>query len=177
MIQLWLNSTHCYFLLTQLGLNSNPKFAKLTQLWLNSLKSELSQIWLATHHILPNFTKSCRPGEGVRSNAAIGWFTPCNATKKCKIITFLFIKISVSSLTQAVFRWLNSDSNDDQRDSTLTRPISLIFTADSQTHLSQNRVQFDPWLMSRAQPWLYPPLFFRYYRHMLLTNLISIDPQ
>ena len=32
----------------------NPKFADLTQLLLNSFESELSQIWLTTHYLLPN---------------------------------------------------------------------------------------------------------------------------
>ena len=40
-------------------------------------------------------------------------------------------KISASTLTQAVSSWLNSDSNNDQRDSTLTRLIFFIFTDDS----------------------------------------------
>ena len=40
-------------------------------------------------------------------------------------LTFSLQKITDSTLTQAV------DSNDDQRDSTLTRLIFLIFTADS----------------------------------------------
>ena len=50
--------------LTQLRLNSNSKFANLTRLRLNSFESELSQIWLMTHHILPNLAKSCWPGGG-----------------------------------------------------------------------------------------------------------------
>ena len=77
--QLWLNSTLNFFFwltqlrlnsnpkfanLTQLRLNSNPKFANLTQLRLNSFESELSQIWLTTHHILPSLAKSCWPGGG-----------------------------------------------------------------------------------------------------------------
>ena len=62
--QLWLDSTLYFSWLTQQRLNSNPKFANLTQLWLNSFESELSQIWLTTHHILPNLAKSCWPRGG-----------------------------------------------------------------------------------------------------------------
>ena len=114
--------THMTIQVTQLRLNSNPKFANLTQLRLNSFESELSQIWL-TNHILPNLGKS--------SNVAVGWFFLCKVTDNCKILTFSPRKIIDSTLTQAVSSWPNSDSNNDQRDSTLTRLISLIFTADS----------------------------------------------
>ena len=62
--QLRLNSNPKFANLTQLWLNSKPKFINLTQLWLNSFESELSQIWLTTHHILPNLGKSCWPGGG-----------------------------------------------------------------------------------------------------------------
>ena len=129
--QLRLNSNPKFANLTQIRLNSKPKFTNLTQLWLNSFESELSQIWLTTHHILPNLGKSCWPGRGVRSNVAVGWFFLCKVTYNCKIFTFSPRKIIDSTLTQAVSSWFNSDSNDDQRDSTLTRLISLIFTADS----------------------------------------------
>ena len=130
--QLWLNSNTKFANMTQLRLNSKPNFTNLTQLWLNSFESELSQIWLTTHHILPNLRKSWWPGGGgVRSNVAVGWFFLCKVIDNCKIFTFSLRKISDSTLTQAVSSWLNSDSNDDQRDSTLTRLISLIFTADS----------------------------------------------
>ena len=132
--QLRLNSNPKFANLTQLRLNSKPKFTNLTQLWLNSFESELSQIWLTTHHILPpNLGKSCSPGGGgrVRSNVAVCWSFPCKVTDNCEILTFSPRKIIDSTLTQAVSSWLNSDSNDDQRDSTLTRLISLIFTADS----------------------------------------------
>ena len=130
--QLWLNSNSKFANLTQLRLNSNPQFASLTQLRLNSFESELSQIWLTTHHILPNLAKRCLPGGGgVRSNVAVGCFFLCKTTDKCKILTFSRQKISDSALTQAVSSWLNSDSNGDQRDSTLTQIISLIFKADS----------------------------------------------
>ena len=45
---------------TQLWLNSMIKFASLTQLRLNSFESRVvSQNWLTTHHILPNWAKSC----------------------------------------------------------------------------------------------------------------------
>ena len=67
----------------------------------------------------------------MRSNVAVGWIFPCKVTDNCKILTFSPRKIIDSTLTQAVSSWLNSDSNDDQSDSTLTRLISLIFTADS----------------------------------------------
>ena len=69
-------------------------------------------------------------GGWVRSNVAIGWFFPCYATDKCKILRFLLRKISDSTLTQAVTSQLNSNSNNDQHDSTLTRLMSLIFKAD-----------------------------------------------
>ena len=60
-------------------------------------------------------------------------------------------------LKQYLFSWFISDSNDDRHDSTLTRLISLIFTADSTlTRLIwvrvETRVKFDSRLMSRAQP-------------------------
>ena len=128
--QLRLNSNPKFAYLTQLWLNSTFKCTNLTQLWLNSFESELSQIWLTTHHIYLTIWQSCWPGGGggVRSNVAVGL---CKVTDKCKISTFFFRKISDSTLTQAVSSWLNSDSNDEQRDSTLTRLISLIFTADS----------------------------------------------
>ena len=130
--QLRLNSNPKFANLTQLRLNSKPKFTNLTQLWLNSFESELSQVWLTSPHILPNLGKSCWPGGGgVRSNVAVGWFFLCKVADNCKILTFSLRKISDSTLTQAVSSWLNSDSNDDQRDSTLTRLISWIFTADS----------------------------------------------
>ena len=85
--------------------------------WLNSDPthfSQLSQLWLAAHRILPNVIKSCWPGGGggVRLNVAVGWLFPCNATNKCKIITFSPQNISDLSLTQAVSSWLNSYSND-----------------------------------------------------------------
>ena len=152
--QLRLNSNPKFTNLTQLRLNSKPKYTYLTQLWLNSFESELSQIWLTTHHILPNWGKSCWAGAGGGSNVAVGWFFLCKVTDNCKILTFSLRKISDSALTQVVSSWLNSDSNDNQRDSTLTRLI-LDFhgrlDSDS-THLSQSRVKFDSRLMSRAQP-------------------------
>ena len=69
-IQLRLNSTLSISWLTQLRINSNPKFAYLTQLRLNSFESELSQIWLTTHHILPDLGKSYWPGGG---GGECGW--------------------------------------------------------------------------------------------------------
>ena len=62
--QLRLNSNPKLANLTQLRLNSKPKFTNLTQLWLNSFESELSQIWLTSHRILPNLGKHCWPGGG-----------------------------------------------------------------------------------------------------------------
>ena len=113
----------------------NPGDSTLTQLnttlflidsTLTQLKSQICQldstltqlIWLRFEsnltHDSSHFTQFGRKlltgGGGVRSN---------------------LIKFSDSTLTEAVCMWLNSDSNDDQRDSTLTRLISLIFTADS----------------------------------------------
>ena len=67
----------------------------------------------------------------MRSNVAVGWFFLCKVTDNCKILTFSPRKIIDSTLTQAVSSWPNSDSNDYQHDSTLTRLISLIFTIDS----------------------------------------------
>ena len=64
MTQLRLNSNPKFANLTQLRLNSKPKFTNLTQLWLNWFESELSQIWLTTHLILPNLGKTCWPGGG-----------------------------------------------------------------------------------------------------------------
>ena len=48
----------------------------------------------------------------MRSNIAVGWFFPCNATGKCKTLTFSLQKnkISDSTLAQAVSSLLNSDS-------------------------------------------------------------------
>ena len=48
-------------------------------------------------------------GMEVRSNVAVDWFFPCNAAEKCKCYSFLFRKISDSTLTQAVSSGLNSD--------------------------------------------------------------------
>ena len=129
--QLWLNSTLYFSWLTQLRLNSNHKFSNLTQLWLNSFESELSQVWLTTITFYLIWPKVVARGGGLRPNVVVGWSFPCKTTDKCKILTFFFRKISASTLTQAVSSWLNSDSNDDQRDSTLTRLISFIFTTDS----------------------------------------------
>ena len=99
--QLRLNSNPKFANLTQLRLNSKPNFTNLTQFWLNSFESELSEIWLTTHHILPNLANSCWPGGGVRSNAAVGCrFILCKATDQCKILTFFFFrKIRDSTLT------------------------------------------------------------------------------
>ena len=135
----WLNSdsTQIPTLLTWLNSDStqNPNLTNLTQFWLNSFESELSQIWLTTHHILPDLGKSCWRGGGGAVECScmyIGWFFLCKVADNCKILTFSPRKKNFDlTLTQAVSSWLNSDSNDDQRDSTLTRLISLLFTADS----------------------------------------------
>ena len=89
--------------------------------------------WLTTHITFYLIWEKVvdREGGGVRSNVVVGWFFICKVTDNCKILTFSPKKIIDSTLTQTVSSWLNSDSNDDQRDSTLTRLISLIFTADS----------------------------------------------
>ena len=50
---------------------------------------------------------------------------------QCKISTFSLKQNQWLNFDSTIFSWLNSDSNDDQRDSTLTRLMSLIFTADS----------------------------------------------
>ena len=68
--QLRLNSNPKFANLTQLQLNSKHKFINLTQLWLNSFESELSQIWLTAHHILPNLGKSCSGG-GVKCSCGL----------------------------------------------------------------------------------------------------------
>ena len=157
--QIWLNSTLYFSWLTQLRLNSNHEFFNLTQLWLNSFESELSQIWLTLitfYLIWPKVVD--RGGGGVRPNVVVGWFFPCKTTDKCKILTFLFRKISALTFTQAVSSWLNSDSNDDQRDSTLTRLISFIFTADSTlTRLIWVRVEsnltHDSWVEHNPGTW------------------------
>ena len=129
----WLNSDSTKHLTFLDWLNSDStqitNFQTWLNIWLNSFESELSQICLTTHHILANLAESCWPGGGGggRPNVVVGLFFPCKTTDKCKILTFLFRKISASTLTQAVSSWLNTDSNDDQRDSTLTRLIFLHF--------------------------------------------------
>ena len=68
----------------------------------------------------------------------------------------------ISNLTQAVSSWLNSDSNDDQRELPLTRLKSLIFTTDSTlTLLIWVRVESNLThsSMSRAQPVSKPHLW------------------
>ena len=130
----WLNSdsTQIPNLLTWLNSDSIENPNLLT--WLNSDSTHLSQTWVKSDSRLITFylicEKSCWPGGG-RSNVAVDWFFLCKVTDNCKILTFSPRKIIDSTLTQAVSSWLNSDSNDDQRDSTLTRLISLISTADS----------------------------------------------
>ena len=73
--QLRLNSNPKFANLTQLWFNSKSKFANQTQLWLNSFEPELSQIWLTTHHLLPNLAKSCWPGGGRLWLDSYPWFS------------------------------------------------------------------------------------------------------
>ena len=131
----WLNSdsTQHFTFLDWLNSDSTQFTNFLT--WLNSDSTHLSQSWvkadsrlIAFYLIWPKVVD--RGGGGVRPNVVVDWFFHCKTTDKCTILTFLFRNISASTLTQAVSSWLNSDSNDDQRDSTLTRLISFIFTAD-----------------------------------------------
>ena len=126
----WLDSDSC----------DNPGDSTLTQLntslfwidypillksqtwtWLNSDSTHLSQNWVKSDSWLITLyliwpTVVDGGGGGVRSNVAIVWFFPCNATDKCKILAFSLQKISDSTLTQAESSWLNYDSNADQRD-------------------------------------------------------------
>ena len=143
--QLWLDSTLYFSWLTQHRLNSNPKFANLTQLWLNSFESELSQIWLTTHHILPNLAKSF----------------PGNVTDKCKILTFSLQKNQWlnfdSSSIQLIQLWLKWRSAWFDSDSTHIPDFHGRLNSDS-THLSHSRVKFDSRLMRRAQPCPVPPV-------------------
>ena len=131
----WLNSdsTQIPNLLTSLNSASTQNLNLLT--WLYSDSTHLSQSWVNSDSRLITFyliwEKVVDRGEGVRSNVAVGWFFLCKVTDNCKILTFSLRKISDSTLTQTVSSWLNSDSNDNQRDSTLTWLISWIFTADS----------------------------------------------
>ena len=105
--------------------------------WLNSDSTHLSRSWVKSDSQLITFyliwpeivDRGC--GKAVQSNVAVDWFFPCNPTDECKIITFYHQTIHDSTFTSAVSSWLNSDSNDGQRDSTPTRLISLIFTSDS----------------------------------------------
>ena len=117
---------------TPLRLNSNSNFANLTQprlnsnpnlrTWLNSDSTHLSQSWVKSDSRLITFSLIWEKvvdtggGGGVRSNVAVGWFVLCKFTDNCKILTFSLLKISDSTFTHAVSSWLNSDSNDDQRD-------------------------------------------------------------
>ena len=133
----WLNSdsTQIPNLLTWPNSDStqNPNLL----IWLNSDSTHLSQRWvksdsrLITFYLIWEKVADRGGGGGVRSNVAVGWFFLCKVTDNCKILTFSLRKISDSTLIQAVSSWLNSDSNDNQRDSTLTRLISWIFTDES----------------------------------------------
>ena len=91
----------------------------LSQSWVvMRIKSELNQSWPTTHHILPSWAKSCWPW-GVGGRMWLDWFFPCNTKDWRKMLAFSrHRRISNSTLTQAVSTWLNSDSNDDQRDTT-----------------------------------------------------------
>ena len=145
--QLRLNSNPKFADLTQLWLNSKPKFTNLTQLWLNSFESELSQIWLTTHHILPNLGRSCWPGGGgVRSNVAICWFISVKLQIIARSWRFLFEK----SVTQL---WLKQYPVD----STLTQmTISVIrLWLDSYPWFSQpTRLWLDSFESESSQIWL-----------------------
>ena len=112
----------------------NPGDSTLTQtkMWFffldNADPTHLSQGWdnydsrLITFDLI--WPKLVDGGGGGRLNVAVGWFLCCNATGKCEISTFsLQKKISDSTLAQAVSRWHNSDSNDNQRNSTLAQLI------------------------------------------------------
>ena len=129
--------THMTIQVTQLRLNSNHKFANLTP-------THLSESWVKSDSRLITFYliwEKVVDRRGGRSNLAVAWFFLCNVTDNCKILTSSPRKIIASTLTQ-VSSWLNSDSNDDQRDSTLTRLIFLIFTTDSTlTRLNWVRVE------------------------------------
>ena len=132
----WLNSDSTQFPNWLTWLNSDSTQNPNLPTWLNSDSTHLSQSWDKSDSRLIKFyliweNVVDRGGGGLRSNVAVGWFFLCKVTDNCNILTFSPRKIIYSTLTQAVSSWLNSDSNDDQRDSTLTRLISLIFTADS----------------------------------------------
>ena len=132
----WLNSdsTQIPNLLTWLNSDSTQNPNLLT--WLNSYSNHLSQSWVKSDSQLITFyliwkKKVVDGGGGGAVECSCRLVHFCKVIDNCKILTFSLRKISDSTLTQAVSSWLNSDSNDDQRDSTLTRLISLIFTADS----------------------------------------------
>ena len=149
MTQLRLNSNPKFANLTQLRLDSKPKFTNLTQLWLISFESELSQVWLTIHHILPNLGKNLLTGEGgggaVECSCGIWSFSV-----KLQIIArswrFLFEK----SVTQL---WLKQYPVD----STLTQmTISVIrLWLDSHPWFSRpTRLWFDSFESESSQNWL-----------------------
>ena len=131
----WLNSdsTQIPNLLTRLNSDSTQNPNSLT--WLNSDSSHLSQSLVKSDSRLITFyliwEKVVDRGGGGAVECSCRLVHFCKVTDNCKILTFSLRKISDSTLTQAVSSWLNSDSNDGQRDSTLTQLIFLIFTADS----------------------------------------------
>ena len=67
----------------------------------------------------------------VWSNVAVCWFFPCNATVQNLNVFASENSVIQLRLKQHPVDSTRYDSNDDERDSTLTRLISLIFTADS----------------------------------------------
>ena len=115
MIQLWVNSKHCFSWLTQLRLNSNVKFTNLTQFRLYSFESELSQIWLTTHHVLPKLAKSYWPGG---STVPVGWFFSCNDIEKLQNLN---VFSSEKSMTQLWLEEYPVDSTLTQMTSSLIR--------------------------------------------------------
>ena len=123
----WLNSdsTEHFSFLDWLNSDSTQMPNFLT--WLNSDSTHLSLSWVKSDSRLITFyliwPKFVDRGGGVRSNVAVGWFFPCSAIGKCKILTFSLRKKSVtqlwlkqylidSTLTQMTIRvirlWLDS---------------------------------------------------------------------
>ena len=144
--QLRLNSNPKFANLTQLWLNTKPKFTNLNQLWLNSFESEMSQIWLTTHHVYLIWEKVVDGGGGVRSIVAAGWFISVKLQIIARSWRFLFEK----SVTQL---WLKQYPVD----STLTQmTISVIrLWLDSYPWFSQTtRLWLDSFESESSQIWL-----------------------
>ena len=74
----------------------NSDWTQISKLltWFDSDSIHLSQSWvkfysrLITFYLIWPKAVDRWGGGGVRSNAAVSWFSPCNATNKCKILTF-----------------------------------------------------------------------------------------